>query len=135
MNTSMEGKAERRSRRRHSAEFKREVVATCRQQGVSVAAIALANGLNANLLRRWVLDAERRVASKATLPGAVSAGRVTEPTSFVAIPLDPGPPLGIAGAADSAIRIELQRAGTSITVQWPVSSAQSCVAWLRDLLR
>lgn len=41
----------RRERRRHSDEFNRQVAA-CRQPGVSMAAVALANGRNANLLRR-----------------------------------------------------------------------------------
>ncbi len=42
-----------RRRRTHSAEFKARLVQTCRQPGVSSAAVALAHGLNANLLRRW----------------------------------------------------------------------------------
>lgn len=46
-----------RKRRRHSEEFKRQVVEACLEPGVSVAAIALANGLNANYLRRWVCAA------------------------------------------------------------------------------
>jgi transposase-like protein len=49
----------RRRRRRHSAAFKAEAVAACLQPGVSIAAAALSRGLNANLLRRWVVDAER----------------------------------------------------------------------------
>ncbi len=40
----------RRQRRCHSAEFKAESVAACRP-GVSIAAVALARSLNANLLR------------------------------------------------------------------------------------
>ena len=43
-------------RRRYSDEFKRKVVAACFEPGVSTAALALANGLNANLLRRWVVE-------------------------------------------------------------------------------
>jgi transposase len=43
----------RRLRRKHGAEFKAQVVAACRPVGVSIAAIAMANGVNANLLRRW----------------------------------------------------------------------------------
>jgi transposase-like protein len=39
----------RRRRRRHSAEFKAESVAACLQPGVSLAAVALSRGLNANL--------------------------------------------------------------------------------------
>lgn len=49
-----------RRRGRYGDEFKRQVVATCLEPGVSTAAVALANGLNANLLRRWVVDAGQR---------------------------------------------------------------------------
>ncbi|WP_193789185.1 transposase, partial [Paraburkholderia atlantica] len=48
----------RRRRRRYSVEFKAQVVAACRRPGVSLAAIALDHWLNANLLRRWVEQAE-----------------------------------------------------------------------------
>ena len=37
-------KPARRARRRYSEEFKRQVIDACLQQGVSVAAAALANG-------------------------------------------------------------------------------------------
>ena len=43
----------RRIRRQHAPEFKQELVALC-QPGVSVSAVALAHGVNANLLRRWI---------------------------------------------------------------------------------
>lgn len=43
----------RRRRREHSAEFKRELVARSLEPGVSVAAIAMDNGINANLLFGW----------------------------------------------------------------------------------
>jgi len=58
VNTS-DGHSGRRHRRQHSAEFKAKVVAACRKPGVSIAAVALANGLNANLLRRWVVTEEQ----------------------------------------------------------------------------
>jgi transposase len=50
---------EKRARRRgpyrkHSDDFKRKVVAECLERGASVAGIALANGVNANLLRKWI---------------------------------------------------------------------------------
>jgi transposase-like protein len=41
-----------RRRGRYSEAFKTQVVTAARQPGVSTAAVALANGLNANLLRR-----------------------------------------------------------------------------------
>lgn len=50
----------RRRRRRHSTEFKAAVIEECMRPGVSVAAIALAHSLNANMLRKWVIDAEHK---------------------------------------------------------------------------
>lgn len=50
----------RRRRRRHSAEFKATVIPECLKPGVSMAAVALAHSLNANMLRKWVIDAEHK---------------------------------------------------------------------------
>ena len=61
----------RRRRRRHSAFSKAEAVGACQQPGVSVAAVALARGLNANMLRNWVRKAERSgrpIAIRPTVP-------------------------------------------------------------------
>lgn len=33
------------------------------------------------------------------------------------------------------IRIELQRAGLNVTVQWPTQAAADCATWLREILR
>jgi transposase len=38
----------------YDRQAKRELVRRCQQPGVSVAAMALAHGLNANLLRKWI---------------------------------------------------------------------------------
>ena len=50
--------AGRRRRRLHSDEFKADAVAAASQPGMSMASVALARGINANLLRRWVRAAE-----------------------------------------------------------------------------
>ena len=42
-----------RTRRRHTAAFKRELVERSLQPGASVSGIALDNGVNANVLFRW----------------------------------------------------------------------------------
>ncbi|WKB52877.1 transposase [Eleftheria terrae] len=69
MNTELEDKSlGRRRRRRHSAEFKAEVVAACGHPGVSIAAVALSHGLNANLVRRWVEQRERGPSLPSALP-------------------------------------------------------------------
>ncbi|MEO6959676.1 MAG: transposase [Burkholderiaceae bacterium] len=46
-------------RRSYEPSFKADLVAACRQPGISVAAVSLSHGLNANLLRRWVVEHER----------------------------------------------------------------------------
>ncbi len=61
----------RRRRRRHSELFKAEAVGACQQPGVSIAAVAVARGLNANMLRDWVRKAERSgrpIAIRPTIP-------------------------------------------------------------------
>ncbi len=49
-----------RSRRIHSDEFKAQIVAACSLPGVSTAALAVAHGINANLARLWIQEAEGR---------------------------------------------------------------------------
>lgn len=116
----------RRRRRRYSVEFKAQVVAACQAPGVSLAAIALHHKLNANLLRRWVEQAEgnERVLvarSDASVPPA------TVP-AFVPVPLE------TRNARTAEIRVEVRRADQSITVCWPISEAAQCAAWLREWL-
>jgi hypothetical protein len=41
-------------RRTHSLEFKTQVLAACRQPGASIAAVALAHGLNSNVVHKWL---------------------------------------------------------------------------------
>lgn len=114
----------RRRRRRHSDEFKASVVQECMRPGVSMAAVALAHGLNATMLRKWVTASERKGPARQ----AVAAAEVPAPPAFVPLTL-PAP------AVEGDIRIELQRAGTTVKIVWPASSAGDCAAWLRDWLR
>jgi transposase len=116
--------AGRRRRRAHSAEFKAQIVAACRSPGVSIAAVAMANGVNANLARRWVNDAERGngLALARAAGGAV-------PTTFVPLQLPQ------VDAAPVDIRIELRRGTAVVNVSWPCAAASECAAWMRELLR
>jgi hypothetical protein len=60
--------SERRRRRRYSEEFKAEVVVACNGTEVAITAIALAHRLNANLLRRWIDQAEGRLPKGMSAP-------------------------------------------------------------------
>jgi transposase len=111
-----------RRRRFHSEEFKAQAVQACQQPSVSMAAVAMAHGINANLLRRWVQAAAR--------PDARVAMREAAPASFLALPMP-----ATSAATSEPIRIDLQRGPTTVAVTWPAAAAPACAAWLRELLR
>lgn len=118
----------RRRRRRHSAEFKASVIEECLRPGVSIAAVALVHGLNANMLRKWVIDGEHRLTAPASVAPEESAVPPKPPPTFVPLAL-PAP------VVEGEIRVELQRSGTTVKIVWPASAARDCAAWLRDWLR
>lgn len=126
MNTTI---IERRRRRRYSAEFKAEAVSACRQPGVSMAAVALSRTLNANLLRRWVVDAERAAEiprgsqHPKVLPSPVEAPR------FLPVAVEK------SAQADPRIRVEIRRGSMLVSVEWPRSSARECAEWLSGFLK
>lgn len=118
--------AGRRTRRRHSAEFKAQIAAACRQPGVSIAAVALANGLNANLVRRWVVEDEGSGQAVIAPPAPTSLAQPSP--AFVPLEFAPTP-------VSTDIRIELRGRTVSATISWPLSAADACAAWLRAVLR
>lgn len=152
----MHPNAQRSPRRVHSAEFKAQVLAQCREPQASVAAVALANGLNANMVRRWL--AGRGLKRTGLTIDAAQPNGVTPVTRPAGLPRSVGTaapglqfvPVGVAepsrgndvmagvvsGAAlaDAAhIEVELHRGSACLTVRWPLSQAQGCTAWLREL--
>jgi transposase len=102
-------------RRRHSRELKARVLAECSLPGASVAGVALAHGINANVVHKW-----RRQAAGGT--------EATPGPSFVPLAL-PAPAI----AAD--IRVELQHGATRMAVTWPAAAAAECAVWMRELLK
>jgi transposase len=119
--------AERRRQRRYSEQFKAEVVAAFRATGVSVAAVATEHGLNANLLRRWIEQAEGILPRR--MPGRASEVQPLPAPAFVPVALEQ------RSMRPAEIRIEVHRGNQSVTVCWPVSEAAQCAAWLREWLR
>lgn len=102
-----------RSRRTHPIEFKAELVAMCRQPGISVSAVALAHGVNANLLRNWI----KQFPDNARFPGAPT------PAKLVPVQVETLP-------ADGDIQFDIQRGATRINIRWPVAGAGACAQWL-----
>jgi transposase-like protein len=122
----MEQGSGRRRRRTHSAEFKAEAVAACRKPGTSIAGAALERSINANLLRRWVIEAERAEASSPIPAKPMSA---IPKEGFLALPMP------TRAADDTPIRIEVRRGSMTLSVQWPRSAMHECAVWLREVLR
>jgi transposase len=108
------------TRRRYGADAKARVLADCEVAGASIAKVAMAHGINANVVHRWrQLARESEVAVKAANTEFVP----------VALPAQPDPtPVG-------DIRIELRRGAVAITVVWPVSAATEFAVWMREFLR
>jgi len=117
----------RRRRRCHSAVFKAEAVGACQQPGVSIAAVALARGLNANMLRDWVRKAERSGRPIAIRP-TVPEGALASADGFVPVGLPASP-------TDGTIRIVVRRKGRTVSIEWPASVAHECALMLRELVR
>jgi transposase len=130
VDTSESGLTNRRRRRRHSAEFKAQVVAACRRPGVSIAAVALDHRLNANLLRRWVVTEERAREGGSIRTEVAPVGSAPANVAFVPIEVQTA---GMASLQE--IVIELRRGSTVVKVSWPLSAATACAAWLGQWLR
>ena len=123
-------------RREHSAEFKRELVARSLEPGVSVAAIAMDSGINANLLFGWrrrhlesLAQAEPvslRSPAAALLPVPIEA-------SPREIHRDPPTPPARSGSGT----IEIQIGSARVRLRGPVddTSLRSVLTALRSLAR
>lgn len=139
-----------RTRRVHGAEIKSKVLAECGQSGASVSAVALAHGLNANLVRNWLrgrgLQRAGLVADSTTaVPPSAPTPRRTGALQFVPIKLpEPGHAVHAALAAQSparptqpaasdVIEVELRGGIGQVTVRWPAPQAAQCTQWLREL--
>jgi transposase len=108
------------SRRRHSRELKAQVLEECAQPGASVVAVALAHGLNANLVHKW----RRNTAHLTTTVGLPPV------EGFMALPMK-----SAAAQPAADIRVELRRGAVTMNVIWPIGAAGECAHWLRELLR
>lgn len=122
-----------RRNRRHAPEFKARVIAACLQPGVSLAAVALANGLNANFLRTWV-KAYRNQRRPAVTSASKSNRRAVSATPSAPTLV----PVSVQRSSEdspASIELEIRRQQTVVQIRWPASEAVACAQWLRDLLR
>ena len=109
-------------RRYYSPELKLRVVQSTAHPGASIAGVALQNGINTNIVHRWIREHRQGIL-------------VVQPQAFIPVTLsteqEPAPTKPVAVAATPEIRIELRRGTSLVTVMWP----SECGAWLREWLR
>lgn len=126
---------ERRLRREYGVAFKTTVLAQTREPGASVSGVALSHGLHPNMVHRWLCEQrlaceqgqpQRPAFVQLPIPAVVADDHISQSAAIAATQ---------AGGDGQVIRIELQRAGTSITMAWPVTAAAQCAVALRELLR
>jgi len=114
----------KRIRRDYSPELKARILGECALPGASVAKVAMAHGINANLVHTW-----RKLVREDTLKPA-------EVTRFVPIAIEaesaapPAPP-----APPDIVEVELQRGALTVKLRWPASATSELGTWMRELLR
>src|SRR5437868_863315 len=102
------------TRRRYGKELKAQVLAECDVTGASVAKVAMAHGINANIVHRW-----RKQAREG---GGAVVGKSLE---FVPVAVAP---MAIP-ACERGVEIELRRGSLSMKLTWPASAAQDLAVW------
>ena len=105
---------------------KAQAAAECARPGVSIAAIALHHGINANLLRRWLVQAGGLGDERASVTRKSS----TALEAFI--------PVAVAGHDEvqpPAIVVEIKRGAMQVKVSWPMMESAECGAWPRELMR
>ena len=101
-------------RRRFSADFKAKIVAASNLPDASVASVALANNLNANMVHRWRRQARDQSMTEPAVP------------DFMPVTLQEH---NRPEADTSVVTFEVG----SIKVHWPLAHIQQSIAWLHRL--
>ena len=113
----------KRIRRNHTAALKAQILAECAAPGASVAKVAMAHGINANIVHGW-----RKLAREQGVSPVVTATTAT--TTFVPLtfetPMPPAPP---------RIDVEVRRGPVVMSIAWPLSATAEMASWMRELLR
>ena len=121
----MDDEINRPKRRRHSAEFKAQVIQACKQPGVSIAATAMRYQLNANQVRIWIRAHDQLAMER------MQIAPVAQVPEFIPIQL----PAPTKVDATPDIVIEIKRGAANVTVRWPGVAAADCAQWLQNWLR
>ena len=118
----------RRVRRTHSIGFKAQVVQACEVPGASVAGVALAHGVNANLVRKWITR-----KGSAMAPGA-GGGLLPVHVLAEAMPKSIAQRSGNVSSRGQSIEIEIAGAIVRVRADFDIVALRDVVRVLRDTL-
>jgi transposase len=113
----------KRTRRTYSPELKAQILANCNRPGASVAQVAMAHGINANIVHGWRKHCRESVLTP-----------LRPVAEFIPIAVDCAP-AGPPPEEPDHVAIELHRAGLVMKLSWPLSATDQLLAWTRELLR
>ena len=113
------------TKRRHSAVFKRKLVKLTEEAGASVAAIALAHGINANLLFKWRRAQANRPARRKPAAQAVLLPVTMDPLPPASAVIELPAPAARASPARAAATgsIEIEVGGALVRLRGSVDAA------------
>lgn len=117
-------------RRTHSPEFKARVLAACRQPGASIAAIAQAHGVNANVVHKWLAGIGMKRCAQ-HLPAA--APSPVAPMQFLPVGLSTSGLEHGVSAGPQDVHLDLDLGTMQIKLHCPRGSAASAAALLHAL--
>jgi transposase len=121
----------RRGHRTYTAQFKVEMVAACLKPGASISALALSQGMNPNVVHRWLREYERQGLHDVNAMGASQSKASALVGEFVPLPL-----LTTASKnKTTTIEVELRKGDLYLNVRWPADLSAEFATWAAALLR
>ena len=94
----------------YNPEFKAQLVAACRIPCMSVASVARNDGINQNILHRWL-----RKLSESGQPRMQSAVELTPP-GFIELPIPPALPEFSPPTTEGYVHLDLRRVDSSLNL-------------------
>jgi transposase-like protein len=120
-------------RRTHSPEFKVRVMAACRQPGASIAAVALAHGINANVVHKWLVGIGMKRSGQHLPAAAPSPPSPVTLMQFVPVGLSASCTERSVSSGTQDIRLDLDLGAMQIKLHCPRGRAPSAAALLHAL--
>ena len=126
--------AVRRTHRTYTRQFKAELVAACQVPGASIAAVAGAHAMNANVLHRWLKEHARSGCHSQSDIGNANRSSVAlrqHIPAFIPVQL----PMAGAESAAQAIKVEIRKGALTMSITWPGSASADFASWAASIFK